>query len=71
VPDVDRGGHGASWLRAAGITPFLPDERLMQAVGWNFNTYGYVRVQVAPKDYESAKELLSGERRLGRLTGTL
>lgn len=43
----------------------------MQAVGWNFNTYGYVRVQVAPKDYESAKELLSGERRLGRLTGTL
>ena len=45
-------------LRAAGIEVFLPDECLMQAVGWNFNTYGYVRVQVSPKDYETAKNLL-------------
>lgn len=47
-------------LRAAGIETFLPDEFLMQSVGWNFNTFGYVRVQVAPKDYDSAKNLLTG-----------
>jgi hypothetical protein len=46
-------------LRAAGIEVFMPDEFLMQAVGWNFNTYGYVRVQVSPKDYEAARNLLT------------
>ncbi|MGO8837542.1 MAG: putative signal transducing protein [Limisphaerales bacterium] len=49
----------AARLRAAGIEAFLPDEFLMQAVGWNVNTYGYVRVQVSPKDYWSARNLLS------------
>lgn len=49
-----------SRLRAEGIEAFIPDEGLMQAVGWNFNTYGYVRVQVAPKDYDAARELLAG-----------
>ena len=49
----------AARLRAAGIDVFIPDEMLMQAIGWNFNTYGYVRVQVAPKDYEAARDLLS------------
>jgi hypothetical protein len=49
----------ASQLRAGGIEVFLPDEYLMQAVGWNVNTYGYVRVQVSPKDYVSAKNLLA------------
>jgi hypothetical protein len=32
----------------------------MQNVGFNLNTHGYVRIQVLPKDYEAAKELLSG-----------
>jgi hypothetical protein len=49
----------AAMLRAAGIEVFLPDEFLMQAVGWNVNTYGYVRVQVSPKDYVSARNLLT------------
>ena len=49
----------ASRLRAAGITAFFPDESLMQLVGWNFNTYGYVRVQISPKDYDAAKDLLN------------
>jgi hypothetical protein len=47
-------------LRAAGIETFLPDEHLMQAVGWNFNTFGNVRVQIAPKDYDTARELIGG-----------
>lgn len=46
-------------LRGAGITAVIPDEFLMQAICFNLNTYGYVRVQVAPKDYEAAKEVLS------------
>jgi hypothetical protein len=50
-----------SRLRAAGIDAFLPDETLMQTIAWNLNTYGYVRVQVAPKDYDAARELLSGD----------
>jgi len=47
-------------LEAGGIPAFIPDQFLMQNVGFNLNTYGYVRVQVSPKDYEVAKELLSG-----------
>ena len=47
-----------SRLQAAGIQTFLPDESLMQTIAWNVNTYGYVRVQIAPKDYEAARELL-------------
>jgi hypothetical protein len=53
-----------SQLDAAGINAFLPDESLMQITGWNLNTYGYVRVQISPKDYEAARELLSGEARI-------
>ncbi len=48
----------SSWLAAAGFRPFIPDEFLMQVVCWNLNTYGYVRVQVPPKDYSDARELL-------------
>ena len=48
-----------SRLDAAGIPAFLPDETLMQIISWNVNTYGYVRVQVSPKDYEQAKDFLS------------
>jgi hypothetical protein len=51
----------AANLRGAGIEVFLPDEFLMQSVGWNMNTFGYVRVQVSPKDYDSARELLAGD----------
>lgn len=52
----------ATQLRAAGIEVFLPDEFLMQSVGWNFNTFGYVRVQISPRDYDAARNLLAGIR---------
>ena len=51
-----------SQLEAAGIKTFLPDESLMQNVGWNLNTYGYVRVQIAPKDYDAARDLLTSDQ---------
>ena len=51
----------ASRLDAAGIYTFIPDQSLMQAIGWNFNTYGFVRIQVSPKDYAEAKEFLSAD----------
>jgi hypothetical protein len=47
-------------LESAGIPAFIPDQFLMQNIGFNLNTFGYVRIQVSPKDYEAAKELLSG-----------
>ncbi|HWF19684.1 MAG TPA: DUF2007 domain-containing protein [Verrucomicrobiae bacterium] len=47
-----------SRLAAAEIPAFIPDQFLLQAVAFNLNTYGYVRVQVSPKDYEAAKEYL-------------
>ena len=50
----------AGRLRAAGIEAFIPDEFLMQVGAFNPNTYGFVRVQVAPKEYEAAKDLLTG-----------
>lgn len=49
-----------SRLRAAGITALIPDEYLMQTIAWNVNTYGYVRVQVSPGDYDAARKLLAG-----------
>jgi hypothetical protein len=49
-----------SRLRAEGIDAFLPDESLMQMAGWNFNTYGYMRVQIAPEDYDAARDLIGG-----------
>jgi hypothetical protein len=52
----------ASRLGAAGIESFIPDQFLMQAVGFNFNTYGYVRLQVRQKDFESAKALLADDQ---------
>ncbi len=48
-----------SRLRAAGIDAFIPDESLMQVMGYDLNAFGYVRVQVAPKDYDAAKDLIS------------
>ena len=49
-----------SVLAGAGISTVIPDEYLMQAACWNLNTYGFVRVQIAPKDYENAAGLLLG-----------
>jgi|SRR6185437_6339976 len=45
-------------LGSAGIFAFIPDEFLAQAMAWNMNAFGYVRVQVSPKDYERAKTFL-------------
>jgi hypothetical protein len=50
-----------SRLQAEGIDAFLPDESLMQTIAWNLNTYGYVRVQIAPKDYDAARDLIAGD----------
>ena len=46
-------------LRAAGIPAFIPDENLVQAMAFNLNAVGYVRVQIAPNDHARARELLS------------
>ena len=48
-----------SRLQAAGIEGFIPDQFLMQTVGFNLNTFGYVRVQVHRRDLLKAEELLS------------
>jgi hypothetical protein len=48
----------AARLRAAGIPVFIPDEFLMQAISWNVNTYGFIRLQVSPAQYAAARELL-------------
>ena len=48
-----------SKLDAAGIEAFIPDEHLLQNVGFNLNTYGYVRVQVRRQDLDEAKALLA------------
>jgi len=47
-----------SRLQAAGIEAFIPDQASMQALGGTFGALGYVRVQIAPKDYYSARKLL-------------
>jgi hypothetical protein len=49
----------ASQLRAAGIGVFLPDEFVMQTFSIDSNGFGFARVQVAPKDFEQAKEIIS------------
>jgi hypothetical protein len=46
-------------LESAGIKAFIPDQHLMQAIGFNLNTFGYVRVQVCRKDLSSAEALLA------------
>ena len=49
-------------LASSGIQALIPDEYLMQAICWNLNTYGYVRVQIPPRDYQAAVELLTAPR---------
>ncbi len=51
----------ATQLRAAQIPVLIPDESLMTNIGWNVNTYGYVRVQVQSQDYDAAREFLQVE----------
>ena len=48
-----------SRLQAAGIEAFIPDQSVVQAMGFNLNAVGYVRVQVTPATYDAAKALLS------------
>jgi hypothetical protein len=47
-----------SRLEGAEIAAFIPDQYLMQMICWGLNTYGYVRVQISPKDYEAATKFL-------------
>ena len=47
----------AATLRSAGIEAFIPDESMIQAQGLA-TPFGYARVQVSPKDYEAARDLL-------------
>jgi hypothetical protein len=49
----------ATRLQAAEIPVFIPDEFLMQAIAFNVNTYGFVRVQVPPSHYEAARAVLT------------
>lgn len=46
-------------LRARDIPVFIPDEFLSQAIAFNLNTYGYVRLQVPPQNFEQAKDVLN------------
>jgi hypothetical protein len=45
-------------LEAAGIEASIPDESLMNVMGGGLAAFGFVRVQVASKDYDAARELL-------------
>lgn len=45
-------------LRAAEIPVFIPDEFLMQGISFNTITYGMVRVQVPPSQYQEACDVL-------------
>lgn len=46
-------------LEAAGIETAIPDESLMNNMGGGLAAFGFVRVLIAPKDYDAARELLS------------
>jgi hypothetical protein len=47
-----------SRLESEGVAIFIPDENLMTAAAWGLNAYGYIRVQVKPADYETARAFL-------------
>ena len=40
-----------------------PDEFMAEAMGINLGAVGYVRVQVSPRDYESARDVIEGDER--------
>jgi hypothetical protein len=50
----------ASRLQAEGIETFIPDQSVVQTMGYNLNAVGYVRVQVSPADYDRAREIIAG-----------
>ena len=45
-------------LQVAGIEASIPDESLMNVMGGGLGAFGFVRVQISPKDYDAARELL-------------
>ena len=53
-----------SELEAAGITALIPDEFAAEAMAYGLNALGYVRVQVSPRDYEAAKDVIEDADRL-------
>jgi hypothetical protein len=53
-----------SELEAAGITALIPDEFVAEAMAYNLNALGYVRVQVSPRDYNAAKDVIEDGERL-------
>ena len=53
-----------SELEAAGITALIPDEFVAEAMAFNLNAVGYVRVQVCPRDYAAAKDVIEDADRL-------
>ena len=53
-----------SELEAAGITALIPDEFVAEAMAFNLNAVGYVRVQVSPQDYNAAKDVIEDADRL-------
>ena len=46
-------------LEVAGIEASIPDESTLYMMGGGQGAFGFVRVQVASKDYDEARELLS------------
>jgi hypothetical protein len=46
-------------LEAAGIEASVPDESISTLMGGGLSAFGFVRVQVASRDYDAARELLS------------
>ena len=60
MPDTGEADLLVAQLEAAGIPAFIPDQFLMQNIGFNLNTYGYVRIGYHPKTTRRPKEVLSG-----------
>jgi hypothetical protein len=46
-------------LDGAGFSTFIPDEFVIQQIPLYTCTYGFVRVQVPPSEYDPAKEFLT------------
>lgn len=65
LPDAD---VIVNHLEGAGIEAFIPDECAMQNAAFILSP-GAVRVQVARRDYDSAKELLEAGSK-GQATGS-
>src|SRR4051812_20562748 len=57
-PTLAEADRAAGQLTAEGLSVFIPDQFLIQNASFG-GTYGFVRVQVASKDLEAARELLA------------